>query len=67
MEDQKSTDELEDVINSLIEEIHEAADSWVFEVNGDKWSNDDNTAGDNYGSFVAGAKWILSRLNYEIK
>lgn len=32
------------------------ADKWVFETNGHKWSNNDNTAGDNYGSFLAGYK-----------
>jgi hypothetical protein len=28
-----------------------------------KWSNNDDTAGDNYGSFMAGAKWAASRLS----
>lgn len=44
------------------EEIREAADEWVFDKNGMKWSNNDDTAGDNYGSFMAGVKWALSRL-----
>lgn len=44
------------------EEIRKAADEWVFDKNGMKWSNNDNSAGDNYGSFMAGAKWALSRL-----
>jgi hypothetical protein len=35
----------------------EAAEKWVFETNGHKWSNNDNTAGDNFASFIAGAKW----------
>jgi len=39
------------------ETLEEAAEKWVFETNGHKWSNNDNTAGDNYGSFKAGAKW----------
>lgn len=43
------------------EEIREAADEWVFDENGMKWSNNDGTAGDNYGSFIAGVKWVLSR------
>lgn len=53
-----------DVSGSLIsdEEIIEAADAWVFDKNGMKWSNNDDTAGDNYGSFIAGVKWALSRL-----
>ena len=38
-------------------ELEEAANKWVFEINGNKWSNNDNTAGDNYGSFITGAKW----------
>jgi hypothetical protein len=37
--------------------LEEAAEKWVFETNGHKWSNNDDTAGDNYGSFIAGAKW----------
>lgn len=45
------------------EEIIEAADEWVFDKNGMKWSNNDGTAGDNYGSFIAGVKWALSRLS----
>lgn len=45
------------------EEIRGAADEWVFDINGMKWSNNDDTAGDNYGSFIAGAKWVLSRLS----
>lgn len=44
------------------DEIREAADEWVFEINGMKWSNNDNSAGDNFGSFIAGAKWVLSHL-----
>ena len=39
------------------ETLEEAAEKWVFEINGNKWSNNDNTAGDNYGSFITGAKW----------
>jgi hypothetical protein len=45
------------------EEIRDGADEWVFDINGIKWSNNDDTAGDNYGSFIAGAKWVLSRLS----
>jgi len=44
------------------EEIREAADEWVFDKNGMKWSNNDDTAGDNYSSFIAGAKWAASRF-----
>lgn len=52
------------VSSSLLsdEEIKGAADEWVFDKNGMKWSNNDNTAGDNYGSFMAGVKRALIRL-----
>lgn len=43
-------------------EIREAADEWIFGENGMKWSNNDNTAGDNHGSFMAGAKWAIQKL-----
>ena len=43
------------------ETTEEAAEKWVFETNGHKWSNNDDTAGDNYGSFIAGAKWQQER------
>jgi len=52
------------------ETLEEAADKWVFETNGHKWSNNNNEAGDNFGSFKAGAKWqqekILEFLYLEI-
>ena len=41
-------------------DLDELAKNWVFELNGHKWSNNDDTAGDNYGSFMAGAKTILA-------
>jgi hypothetical protein len=47
--------EWEEVISETIED---AANKWVFETNGHKWSNNDDTAGDNYGSFIAGAEWM---------
>ena len=37
--------------------LQKEADKWVFETNGNKWSNNDSTAGDNYGSFIAGADY----------
>lgn len=43
-------------------QIQQAAENWVFEKNGTKWSNNDDTAGDNYGSFLEGAKWALNEL-----
>lgn len=38
--------------------IIEAAEKWVFETNGHKWSNNNDEAGDNYSSFKAGAEWM---------
>jgi hypothetical protein len=40
-----------------IETMEKGAEKWVFETNGHKWSNNDDTAGDNFSSFIAGAKW----------
>jgi len=42
--------------------IEEAAYKWVFETNGHNWSNNDDTAGDNYGSFKAGAEWMREQM-----
>ena len=39
------------------ETLEEVAEKWVFKTNGHKWSNNNNEVGDNYGSFIAGAKW----------
>ena len=47
------------------ERLEEAAEKWTFETNGHKWSNNDNTAGDNYGSFIAGAEWQAERMYSE--
>jgi hypothetical protein len=44
------------------ETLEEAAERWVFETNGQKWSNNDDTAGDNYGSFIAGYKLAQEKL-----
>ena len=43
------------------ETIEESAERWVFDTNGHKWSNNDDTAGDNYGSFIAGYKLAQER------
>ena len=40
-----------------------AAEQWVFGTSGNEWSNNDNTAGDNYGSFKAGAKWKATQMH----
>jgi hypothetical protein len=47
------------------ETVEEAAETWVFETNGHKWSNNDDTTGDNYGSFKAGATWQAERMYSE--
>jgi hypothetical protein len=39
------------------ETMEKGAEKWVFETNGHKWSNNDDTAGDSFSSFIAGAKW----------
>lgn len=59
---------ISNINNSLIfdDKIQEFADEWVFDKNSMKWSNNDDTAGDNYGSFIAGAKWALNQLNNEL-
>jgi hypothetical protein len=44
------------------ETIDDAATKWVFETNGHRWSNNDDTAGDNYGSFKAGAEWMRQQM-----
>lgn len=43
------------------ETLEEAAEKWVFDTNGHRWSNNDDTAGDNYASFKAGANWQAER------
>ena len=43
-------------------DLDEMADEWVFETNGHKWSNNDNTAGDNYASFKSGFQKALEIL-----
>ena len=45
------------------ETLEDAAEKWVFETNGHKWSNNDDTAGDNYGSFIAGANYQAERIS----
>jgi hypothetical protein len=44
------------------EDIREGAEKWVFETNGHKWSNNNDEAGDNYGSFMEGIKWYREQL-----
>lgn len=44
-------------------DLHELAEEWVFVINGHKWSNNDDTAGDNYGSFIQGFLQALELFN----
>jgi hypothetical protein len=45
----KNCNEIFSIVN-----VNELAEEWVFEINGHKWSNNDNSAGDNYGSYKEG-------------
>ena len=40
-----------------------AGEEWVFEKNGHRWSSNDDTAGDNFGSFREGARWAIDRMD----
>lgn len=69
---EESTDTTIDIMllaNSMFgkkeETLEDAAEKWVFETNGHKWSNNDDTVGDNYGSFIAGAKWMKEQYTIE--
>jgi len=44
------------------EEIYEASRDWAFRKNSTKWSVNDDTAGDNMGSFLNGAKWMRNKI-----
>jgi hypothetical protein len=43
------------------ETLEKTAEKWVFETNSHKWSNNDDTAGDNHYSFKNGVKWQQER------
>ncbi len=47
------------------DELIRLADEWVFITNGNKWSNNNNEAGDNYGSFKAGYKAAYQQRSSE--
>ena len=55
-------EEMREKSNNMKETLEEAAEEWAFETNGHKWSNNDGTAGDNYGSFMEGAKWQQEQM-----
>jgi hypothetical protein len=43
-------------------DLDELAEEWVFEKNSHKWSNNDDTAGDNYASFKEGFQKALKLM-----
>jgi hypothetical protein len=47
--------------------LDELAQEWVFDINGHKWSNNDDTGGDNYGSFKAGYNKAKEKYKYTEK
>ena len=50
------------VFEPSIWKLRKAAKDWVFVTNGEKWSNNNNEAGDNYGSFIEGGLWVLKQI-----
>jgi hypothetical protein len=44
-------------------DLDELANDWVFEINGHKWSNNDDTAGDNCSSFKAGFQKAIELIS----
>jgi hypothetical protein len=47
-------------MKSYESELVVAAEEYIFEKNGDKFSNNNNEAGDNFASFLAGANWAIN-------
>lgn len=43
-------------------ELFSAAEEYVFEKNGHRFSNNNDEAGDNFGSFLAGANWAIDKF-----
>lgn len=59
-----------DVLPEIEDEVDSLSHKWVFETNSHNWSNNDDSAGDNYGSFKAGynkAKEIYKYTEKDIK
>ena len=59
--EEENKKEIRDIKIDLV--FSDAAEEWVFEKNGQKWSNNDDTA----GSFIEGAKWVLDKMNKKQK
>jgi hypothetical protein len=49
-------------VETIDYKLNNLADKWVFETNGHKWSNNDDTAGDNFGSFKEGYRTAQKTL-----
>lgn len=47
-------------------QITTAATKWVFETNGNRWSNNNSECGDNFGSFLEGVKFAVEHLGVKI-
>jgi hypothetical protein len=70
--DLDAKDGLYDTVNDTVNEVdadfpieHKLASVWVFDTNASKWSNNDDTAGDNYASFIAGYRKAKETLYTE--
>jgi hypothetical protein len=53
-----------DLLPPIDDDVIELADKWVFDINGYKWSNNDSTAGDNFGSYIAGYNKAREKYKY---
>jgi hypothetical protein len=49
--------------NPAESELVAAAEEYVFEKNGHRFSNNNNEAGDIFASFIAGANWAINIVN----
>jgi hypothetical protein len=49
-------------VETIDNKLNNLADKWVFETNGHKWSNNNNEAGDNFGSFKEGYRTAQKTL-----
>jgi hypothetical protein len=65
-------DGLYETVNDTVNEVdadfpieHKLASVWVFDTNASKWSNNDDTAGDNHASFIAGYRKAQETLYTE--
>lgn len=59
-DDKKYYRDVDEVIDER--EIYDASCDWVFEKNSDRWSNNNDEAGDNADSFREGARWAIKYI-----